>query len=89
MKFVYLSVSSPRKDGKGYEILLYQRIKFLLLNGAWIHLFITTIGDVYLDDLIALKNLSGKFHFKIFQLGKVELTKNTFRTIFQSKFTSF
>lgn len=85
MKFVYLSVSSPRKDGKGYEILLYQRIKFLLLNGASIHLFITTIGDVYLDDLIALKNLSGKFHFKIFQLGKVELTKNTFRTIFQSK----
>ena len=86
MHFVYLSVSSPRKDGKGYEILLYERIKFLLLNGASVHLFISAIGNLYLDDLIELQNLSGKFHFQIFKLGKVELTKNIFRTVFQSKF---
>lgn len=84
MKIVYLSVSSPRKDGKGYEILLYQRIKFLLRNGASVHLFITAVGDVYLDDLIELQNLSGKFQFQIFNLGKIELMKNTFGTIFQS-----
>ena len=85
MRVLFLSISSPRKDGKGYEILLYQRIKFLLLRGISVDLVISSISDIQMGDLIEQQNLSGKFHFQIFKLGRVGLFKNTFRTIFQSK----
>lgn len=85
MRILFLSISTPRKDGKGYEILLYERIKFLLTLGVKVDLFVSAISESYLDDLVDLQKLSENFNYKIHKLNKLEIIKNVFFTLIKSK----
>lgn len=82
MRILLLSTSTPRKDGKGYEIILYHRIKFLLLKGETVDLFVSTLSEPYMEGVAELKSLSTSFNVKIYKILKTELIKNIVNTLF-------
>ena len=83
MNIAMISIGTPKKNGKGYEILLYHRIKHLLGQGDKIILFILGSKKAYDHDLKELCDFSdNNLTIEYFNNNKLTIIKNIITTIF-------
>jgi len=86
MKILILSISEPEKDGKGYEVLLYYRVKSLLQQGDAVTLFVlcSTVKNKKLSNNHEFF-IDGNFTINYFPIGKAFTALNILKTVLFTK----